>query len=64
MSATSGWYHDYTGEGIYAGEDRPWHGVCRDHPRCGPRSRALRFYKVGDLVDLENAKDRSIQERS
>ena len=35
------WYRDYTGEGIYAGEERPRHGLCRDYPRCGPGSRTL-----------------------
>ena len=57
---TSGWYHDYTGEGIYAGEIV--HGTaCAEIIHDVAPEAELYLYKVGDLVDLENAKDRSIR---
>ena len=55
------WYHDYTGEGIYAGESV--HGTaCAEIIHDMSQQAELYLYKVGDLVDLENAKDRSIRD--
>ena len=57
----SWWYFDYTGEGIYAGEDV--HGTaCAEIVHDVAPEAELYFYKVGDLVDLQNAKDRSIRD--
>ena len=54
------WYHDYTGEGIYAGESV--HGTaCAEIVHDMAQEAELYLYKVGDLVDLENAKDRCIR---
>ena len=54
------WYYDYTGEGIYAGEDV--HGTaCAEIIYDVAPEAELYLYKVGDLVDLENAKDRCIR---
>ena len=56
-----GWYHDYTGEGIYAGESV--HGTaCAEIIYDVAPEAEFYLYKVGDLVDLENAKDRSIRD--
>ena len=52
---------DYTGEGIYAGESV--HGTaCAEIIYDVAPEAELYLYKVGDLVDLENAKDRCIRE--
>ena len=54
------WYHDYTGEGIYAGESV--HGTaCAEIIHDMSQQAELYLYKVDDLVDLENAKDRCIR---
>ena len=51
---------DYTGEGIYAGESV--HGTaCAEVIHDMSQQAELYLYKVDDLVDLENAKDRCIQ---
>ena len=55
------WYYDYTDEGIYAGENV--HGTaCAEIIYDMAPEAELYLYKVGDLVDLENAKDRCIRE--
>ena len=55
----SWWYHDYTGEGIYAGTDA--HGTaCAEVVHDVAPEAELYLYKVEDIVDLENAKDRCI----
>ena len=57
----SWWYFDYTGEGIYAGESV--HGTaCAEIVHDVAPEAEIYLYKVGDLVDLENAKDRSIRD--
>ncbi len=54
-------YYDYTGEGIYAGDSV--HGTaCAEIIHDVAMEAELYLYKVGDLVDLENAKDRSIRD--
>ncbi len=54
------WYYDYTGEGIYAGDSV--HGTaCAEIVHDMAQEAELYLYKVGDLVDLENAKDRCIR---
>ena len=56
-------YSDYTGEGIYAGDEdrRHRHGTaCAEIVHDMAQEAELYLYKVGDLVDLENAKDRCI----
>ena len=53
-------YHDYTGEGIYAGESV--HGTaCAEVIHDMAPEAELYLYKVGDLADLENAKDQCIR---
>ena len=55
------WWVDYTGEGIYAGEDV--HGTaCAEIIYDVAFEAELYLYKVGDRVDLENAKDRAIRD--
>ncbi len=55
------WYHDYTGEGIYAGEDV--HGTaCAEIIYDVAPEAELYLYKIGGLLDLENAKDRAIRD--
>ena len=55
------WWVDYTGEGIYAGEDV--HGTaCAEIIYDVAFEAELYLYKVGDEVDLENAKDRAIRD--
>ena len=55
------WWVDYTGEGIYAGESV--HGTaCAEIIYDVAPEAEFYLYKVGDLVDLENAKDRSIRD--
>ena len=55
------WYYDYTDAGIYAGENV--HGTaCAEIIYDVAPEAELHLYKVGDLVDLENAKDRCIRE--
>ena len=55
------WYYDYTGEGIYTGESV--HGTaCAEVIHDMAQGAELYLYKVDDLVDLENAKDRCIQD--
>ena len=56
----SWWYRDYTGEGIYAGTDA--HGTaCAEIVYDVAPEAELYLYKVEDIVDLENAKDRCIE---
>ena len=58
-------YHDYTGEGIYAGEGVYVyvHGTaCAEIIYDVASEAELYLYKVGDEVDLENAKDRAIRD--
>ena len=55
-----GW-RNYTGEGIYAGDDV--HGTaCAEIVYDVAPEAELYLYKVDDLVDLENAKDRAIRD--
>ena len=55
----SWWYRDYTGEGIYAGTNA--HGTaCAEIIYDVAPEAELYLYKVEDIVDLENAKDRCI----
>ena len=54
------WQRDYTGEGIYTGTDA--HGTaCAEIIHDVAPEAELYLYKVADEVDLENAKDRCIQ---
>ncbi len=54
-------YFDFTGEGIYAGDSV--HGTaCAEIIHDVAPEAELYFYKVGDSVDLENAKDRAIRD--
>ena len=54
------WWVDYTDEGIYAGDSV--HGTaCAEIIHDMAPEAELYLYKVGDLVDLENAKDRCIE---
>ena len=54
------WYHDYTGEGIYAGDSV--HGTaCAEIIHDVAPEAELYLYKTGDMVDFENAKDRAIR---
>ena len=54
-------YLDYTEEGIYAGDDV--HGTaCAEIVHDMAQGAELTLLKVGDLVDLENAKDLCIRE--
>ena len=54
------WFRDYTGTGIYAGTDA--HGTaCAEIIHDVAPEAELYLYKVADIVDLENAKDRCIQ---
>ncbi|MYA21442.1 MAG: hypothetical protein F4Z30_01040, partial [Gemmatimonadetes bacterium] len=56
-------YRDYTGEGIYAGEDLDVHGTaCAEIIHDMAQEAELTLLKIGDLVDLENAKDFCIRE--
>ncbi len=56
-------YRDYTGEGIYAGEDLDVHGTaCAEIIHDMAQEAELTLLKTDDLVDLENAKDLCIQE--
>ncbi len=53
------WHRDYTGKGIYAGAS---HGTaCAEIIYDVAPEAELYLYKVADEVDLENAKDRCIQ---
>ena len=55
-------YLDFTDEGIYAGDDV--HGTaCAEIIHDMAQGAELTFLKVGDLLDLENAKDLCIRER-
>ena len=54
------WHHDYTGEGIYAGDSV--HGTaCAEIIHDVAPEAELYLYKTGDMVDFENAKDRCIR---
>ena len=54
------WYRDYTRTGIYAGTDA--HGTaCAEIIHDVAPEAELYLYKIVDIVDLENAKDRCIQ---
>ena len=54
------WQRDYTGTGIYAGTEA--HGTaCAEIVHDVAPEAELYLYKVVDIVDLENAKDRCIQ---
>ena len=51
--------HDFMGEGLYAGEDM--HGTaCAEIVHDVAPEAELYLYKVGDLLDLENAKARAM----
>ena len=55
------WYRDDTGEGIYAGESV--HGTaCAEIVHDVAPEAELYLYKMGDLVDFENAKDHAIRD--
>ena len=54
------WQRDYTRRGIYAGTDA--HGTaCAEVVHDMAPEAELYLYKVEDIVDLENAKDRCVQ---
>ena len=56
-------YRDYTDEGIYAGEDLDVHGTaCAEIIHDMAQEAELTLLKIGDLLDLENAKDLCIRE--
>ena len=53
--------HDFTGEGLYAGEGI--HGTaCAEIVHDVAPEAELYLYKTGDMVDLENAKDHAIRD--
>ena len=53
--------HDFTGEGLYAGEDS--HGTaCAEIIHDVAPEAELYLYKIRDLLDFENAKDRAIRD--
>ena len=53
--------HDFTSEGIYAGEDV--HGTaCAEIIHDVAPEAELYLYKIGNLLDFENAKDRAIRD--
>ena len=52
-------YHDFTGQGIYAGESVHGTGCAEIVHDVAPEAE-LWLYKTGDWVDFENAKDRCI----
>ena len=53
--------HDFTGEGLYAGEDI--HGTaCAEIVHDVAPEAELYLYKIGDLADFQNAKDRAIRD--
>ena len=55
------WRYDETGEGMYTGESV--HGTaCAEIVHDVAPEAELYLYKVGDLADFENAKDRSIRD--
>ena len=55
------WSHDFTGEGIYT-DDESVHGTaCAEIIHDVAPEAEFYLYKVRDLLDLENAKDRCIQ---
>ena len=55
------WWVDFTGEGIYAGEDV--HGTaCAEIVHDVAPEAELYLYKIEGLLDLENAKDRAIRD--
>ena len=55
------WWVDYTGEGIYAGDSV--HGTaCAEIIHDVAPEAELYLYKVRDLADFENAKDRAIRD--
>ena len=55
------WWYDHTGEGIYAGESV--HGTaCAEIVHDVAPEAELYLYKMGDLVDFENAKDHAIRD--
>ena len=55
------WYYDHTDEGIYTGDSV--HGTaCAEIIHDMAPEAELYLYKVGDILDLENAKDRSIRD--
>ena len=55
------WWVDFTGEGIYAGDDV--HGTaCAEIIHDVAPEAEFYLYKVGDLLDFENAKDRAIRD--
>ena len=55
------WWVDFTGEGIYAGEDV--HGTaCAEIIHDVAPEAELYLYKIRDLLDFENAKDRAIRD--
>ena len=51
--------HDFTGEGLYAGENIHGTGCAEVVHDVAPEAE-LYLYKVGDLLDLENAKDHAM----
>ena len=54
-------YRDYTGEGIYAGDSV--HGTaCAEIIHDVAPEAEFYIYKVGDLVDLENATERAVRD--
>ncbi|MCY4603996.1 MAG: S8 family serine peptidase, partial [Gemmatimonadetes bacterium] len=54
-------YYDYTGEGIYAGDSV--HGTaCAEIIHDVAPEAELYLYKIGDLLDFENAKDRAVRD--
>ena len=56
-------YRDYTDEGIYAGEALDVHGTaCAEIIHDMAQEAELTLLRVGDLLDLENAKDLCIRE--
>ncbi|MXX37550.1 MAG: S8 family serine peptidase [Gemmatimonadetes bacterium] len=55
------WYYDYTGEGIYVGDSV--HGTaCAEIIHDVAPEAEFYIYKVGDLLDLENATERAVRD--
>ena len=55
------WHSDFTGEGIYTDSESVHGTACAEIVHDMAQEAELYLYKVGDMLDLEKAKDRCIQ---